>query len=151
MLARRGHSLRWLRLRKSLNYKRWREKRVAAYSKSECLLNRPGLTSHSSKITHYNSFSAVLCAQCLDTSRTKFTGFPYCLTLITERKKDRNSRQLGDCAVRAGETARQLKEHLALSEDFSPIPSTHMGQLTTACNSKSRGLNVFFWHPWHSA
>ena len=39
-----------------------------------------------------------------------------------------------------GEMAQQLRALAALAEDLGSVPSTHIGQLTTVCDSSSRNL-----------
>jgi len=44
--------------------------------------------------------------------------------------------------------AQGLRALAVLPEHPSSVPSIHSGQLTTACNSSSRGSNALFWPPW---
>lgn len=46
----------------------------------------------------------------------------------------------------AGEMAQQLREHIALAEDHSLVPSTHTEWFTTACNSSSRETQHLWPH-----
>lgn len=43
--------------------------------------------------------------------------------------------------------AQQLRALAALPENPNPVPSIHVGQLTTTYNSRGRGLNALFWPP----
>lgn len=44
--------------------------------------------------------------------------------------------------------AHQLRIHTVLAEDICSGPSTHVGHLTTACNSSFRGSEALFWLFW---
>ena len=52
-------------------------------------------------------------------------------------------------------TTQWLRSLTALPEGLSSLPITHTRQLTTACNSSSRGSDALFWPPrapehlWH--
>lgn len=41
--------------------------------------------------------------------------------------------------------AQQLRSHTSSAEDPGSVLSTHIGQLTTAYNSSSRGPNTLLW------
>lgn len=41
----------------------------------------------------------------------------------------------------------ELRESTAFPEDMSSVPSSHIGQLTTACDSSSRRPDLIFWLP----
>jgi hypothetical protein len=46
--------------------------------------------------------------------------------------------------TKAGKTIQWLRVLAAFAEDLSSVPTTHAGWLTIACNSRSRGSDVFF-------
>lgn len=46
-----------------------------------------------------------------------------------------------------GEVAERLRTCTVLGEDLGSVPSTHVGQLPTACSSSSRRLGALFWPP----
>lgn len=46
--------------------------------------------------------------------------------------------------LRAGEMA-YLGAHTALGEDLTSVPSTHVRQVTVACNSSSKRSDPVFW------
>lgn len=48
----------------------------------------------------------------------------------------------------AREMAQGLRIYTAQSEGTCSVPSTYSGQLTTSCNSSTRGSSTLFWTPW---
>jgi hypothetical protein len=49
---------------------------------------------------------------------------------------------------KAGQMGWWLRPFVALSEDWSSIPSTHIWLVTTACSSSSRVSEALFWLLW---
>jgi hypothetical protein len=57
-----------------------------------------------------------------------------------KKKKKKKKQEEKQKINRTGEMAQQLKTLTTLPKDLSSNPSTHIKQVTTACNSSSRNL-----------